>query len=392
MKTEYIEILSIFLIVIGSIATFYILKLLFGNSNGSTKVNDIPPIKPFPIRNLPTAEQCATITSENYLLDSSWTGAQMVPGDDNKDWVFFTGTDPTRGNVQYDKWYYLLKTYGNSLRINVDPNPIGAGRRSIRLISTKIFNTDNDTADHLFIIDAEHIPEGLSVWPAFWLVGIPSEKVNNLQISNWACYGEIDIIEGCNSVASDPSSNKNLSSLHTNRVEDKDGNPTEPCIQGILGINNPRCDASSSDLYTCGCNGNERCPNIGCGMNNGLFGNAFNNAGGGIYACLLTKDGGVTIWSFQRKNIPDDILCEKPTPSKWTTDTNKPIVFKECPYHFKNLMLVVNTTICGEWAGNSFKDGDRKGMNACRAFSVDRKNNYADAYWYINYIKVFSKP
>lgn len=401
MKTNYFEILSLFFIVIISIITFYVLKLIFKKKLSKSedlanakdqRANYIPP----PARKPPTPEVCAALKDKEYTVKDSWKGADMIPRY-NKGWNFFVGVDPTRGHVSYEAWDYLLKPYGDSLRIDVDIIPIGSGRRSVRLITDNTYSATEK--DLLFIIDAEHIPEGLSVWPAFWMANLPTTKVaNKYQIEAWACGGEIDIIEGCNSIKTDLDSNINLSSLHTNYVHGVDD-----CIQGdILGINNSRCDSSSSDLYTCGCNGNERCPNLGCGQKAGLFGNAFNQNGGGVYACRLETNSRVTIWFFPRNTIPDDILCDNPKPSTWpnnyTTGTSgvTVVTFNSCPGHFKDLTLIVNTTICGEWAGNAFKsDTDSitttpsERLLACEAFSVDKKNFYNDAFWYINYVKVF---
>jgi hypothetical protein len=402
MKTNYFEILSVIFIVIISIITFYVLKLIFKKDNlAKDLAKDLAKAKaeraawtPPPPMSTPAPEVCNPIIN-NFNLIKSWKGKEMIPSansDDKSDWKFFVGVDPTHGHIIYDAWDYLLKAYGDSLRIDVDPIPTGNGRRSIRLITKDTFTTNYSSL--LFIIDAEHIPEGLSVWPAFWMANLPSDlTLNKYQIRAWACGGEIDIIEGCNSIEGDADSNINLSSLHTNYVHDK-----PDCIQpGVYGINNVRCDSSSSDLYTCGCNGNERCPNLGCGQKAGLFGNAFNKNGGGVYACKLDSDGTVTIWSFLRNTIPNDILCDKPTPDNWTTQHSF-VTFDACPGHFKDLTLVLNTTICGEWAGNSFKSvtdsittTTSERLLACEAFSVDRKNFYNDAYWYINYVKVFEK-
>lgn len=389
MKSLYIEIVSIVFIIISSLIIFYILKQFFSPSN-SDKKSISPFVQPAPLI-VPPPNICNSVSNSTFTIENNWTGKDMIPSE-QKGWEFFVGDDPTRGHVSYNKWSYLLKPYGDSLRIDVDSKPISNGRRSVRLMTNDKYTANNKT--YLFIIDAEHIPEGLSVWPAFWLVGIPDNKINGKQISNWACYGEIDIIEGCNSVKEDADSNINTSTLHTNLVPDADD-----CIQTMFGITNKNCNASTSDLYTCGCSGDERCPNQGCGIKKGLFGNAFNNSGGGVYACQLDNNGIVTIWFFRRDSIPENILCGKPDPTQWpktsTTSDGKMttvITFEACPKHFQNLRLVINTTICGEWAGNTFKNGKNNGKYACEAFSVDPNNRYEDAYWYINYIKVFSKP
>lgn len=97
------------------------------------------------------------------------------------------------------------------------------GKRDAIRIST---NNNQYFNERLFIIKAGHIPEGLGVWPAFWLNG--SNMTGDVK---WACNGEIDIIEGVDSI--DDKTSYNTSTLHTGTV---DGNS---CVQtGVQNISN----------------------------------------------------------------------------------------------------------------------------------------------------------
>ena len=68
----------------------------------------------------------------------------------------------------------------------------GPGRPAVRIIS------DNTYTHGLFILDLVHMPWGCGTWPAYWLLG-----------PDWPSHGEIDIIEGVNTLT------QNAISLHT---------------------------------------------------------------------------------------------------------------------------------------------------------------------------------
>ncbi|KAI5776099.1 concanavalin A-like lectin/glucanase domain-containing protein, partial [Geopyxis carbonaria] len=60
----------------------------------------------------------------------------------------------------------------------------GAGRKAVRLESKKRYTHG------LFLLDATHVPAACGFWPAFWTFG-----------PNWPSSGEIDIMEGVNTMA-----------------------------------------------------------------------------------------------------------------------------------------------------------------------------------------------
>ena len=133
-------------------------------------------------------------------------------------------SDPTAGYVNYGPWDELIEVNneGKFIVKAGNKNKSGGPRKMIRMYSRKLYN------DGLFVIKADHIPEGNGVWPAFWLTS---------KDKNWACGGEIDIIEGVNSI--DTSSSYNTSTLHTN---DKSG----ICRQdNVPGITNKSCSAGA---------------------------------------------------------------------------------------------------------------------------------------------------
>jgi hypothetical protein len=282
---------------------------------------------------------------------------------------YVSDNDPTNGYVNYGPWNELIQVNSGKFIVNAG-NIKGGKRKMIRMYSRKAYN------DGLFVIKADHIPEGNGVWPAFWLTS---------KDKTWACGGEIDIIEGVNSI--DPSSSRNSSTLHTN---DKSG----VCKQdGVKGISHVNCSYRGNGKidYSCGCGGHEECPYGGCGVklnSQSSFGQGFNNSGGGIYATELTTDGFITIWFFLKGTEPADLINGTPDPSSWPNSDNV-IKFNQCKGNFKNLEIVLNTDLCGTWAGTNFINGGAKGIQACQEY-ID-KQDLSKAYWSIDYIKVFQK-
>lgn len=326
-----------------------------------------------------------------YRLVDNLSGDTLIPDSDprsSKVMKYFTGTpkdsgqDPTHGSVNYGIHTELIsktvQTDGKTrIQISAGPKPESGNRKMIRMVSNKMY--DNG----LFVISANHIPEGNGVWPSFWLDSSGGGK-------KWACDGEIDIIEGVNSI--DDNSSRNVSTLHTN---DKDGFPG--CRQdGVDGISETDCSKNDKPtLNGCGCTptvtDKNLCPNIGCGVylkSTNSFGFGFNKAGGGTYACELTPEGAITIWFFPVGTEPKDLLEDNPNPDTWPS-TNR-TKFKPCPGQFANLAMTLNTTLCGDWAGADtvFKNPTQP-QQKCDDYI--KTADLTNAYWSIEYIKVFIK-
>ena len=275
--------------------------------------------------------------------------------------------EPTSGNVCYGQWNDLISFPGTQIKISIQSDidkskyPQSITRNSVRLESIQTYNGG------LFIFDLQHIPEGLGTWPSIWLVG-----------EDWPNNGEIDIIEGVNSaiLTSDiriPADQSNvITTLHT----------SSGCTQNnIPNILNTNCNAGNNGTIGCGVEGP---PNS--------FGASFNNLNGGVFVCEWILDGTIKVWFFSRLNIPDDINSNNPNPSKW----NEPYVnFQPCIGHFKDLKIIINTTLCGQWAGNVFPSINGippgGGMNSCLGYLSDKNAKLDKAYWLINSIKVFQK-
>ncbi len=264
-------------------------------------------------------------------------------------WNFFTTADPTHGYVQYVSkdeaaqlgLFRVTQTSSVYLGSLVGQN---APVKSIRLQSNNRFSEG-----HIFVIDIQHMPTGSGTWPAWWSYG-----------PNWPNNGEIDTIETVNI------EDVVHQTLHT----------SYGCFMNIPSIFDPNCN--SDDAHN------------GCGLHgpSNSGGPAFNAANGGVFATKWTSEG-IKMWVFPRNQIPQDLTDNEPDSATW----GNPWAFfpfgDNCPStHFSDHVLVINLDFCGDWAGSVFDGGEQ----ACEAFVKDPANidSLKDAFWEINYVKVFA--
>lgn len=252
-------------------------------------------------------------------------------------------------------WLNLTYASRNSAVIRVDTSNTDAttGRRSVRVESKAQYSYG------LFIFDVMHSPSGCNTWPALWLKG-----------DHWPEQGEIDIIESANK-----GMHGNQITLHTSagcsmhNVERKQ-------IGTELG----------QDCY----NGTEN--NQGCGVRGNIdtYGPAFNDMGGGIYAMELRSEG-IRVWQFPRKSIPRDLSVLSLNPVEAHPDPNgwgKPLAdfpSNNCNVgeHFRNMRIVANIDICGQWAGiDKFYVTESSCPGTCVDYVSKQPGSvYSEAYW-----------
>lgn len=112
------------------------------------------------------------------------------------------------------------------------------------------------------------------------------------------------------------------------------------------------------------------------------YGKVFNDNGGGVFAHAWDATG-ITVWRFFRGSIPDDITAKTPDPSKW----GKPVAqfpSTECDMasHFFQHYLVMDTTLCGQWAGSVYKDSGCP--LTCAEFVAEPTNFISEPSWMDN--------
>ena len=99
-------------------------------------------------------------------------------------------------------------------------------------------------------------------------------------------------------------------------------------------------------------------------------------------------DGQISMWLVDKNMIQqnDTILDMNLLP--------KPqIQFNKCTNYFKDLRLIINTTLCGDWAGNQYVDENNpslRGWDVCKEAIKSTYYKMEDAYWLINWIKIFN--
>ncbi|EHL01813.1 putative endo-1,3(4)-beta-glucanase [Glarea lozoyensis 74030] len=322
---------------------------------------------------------CASAASaaKIYTIDETYEGEGFF----NK-FNFFTGLDPTRGYVQYQSQADAASTKFGSKLVNtingqnfmgVDHtntyDPFGAGRPSVRIETKKTYNHG------LFILDLAHMPSSTcGNWPAFW----------TYSDVNYPAQGEIDILENIHE------NTQSLNVLHTSAGFSVAGNKKGLQQSGDQTTYNCDDNAQSSDYGS-------QFTGQGCASTNinpGSYGSALNAVGGGVYAMEWTSDV-IRVWSFPKVVIPLDIIAGKPDPSKWGLPTFTTAQGKgDIDSHFKDHKVVLDTTFCGNWAGQDFfwkqtSCYDPILYPTCSEYVGKNPSKYADTYWLINSLKVF---
>ncbi|TBU46576.1 concanavalin A-like lectin/glucanase domain-containing protein [Dichomitus squalens] len=320
------------------------------------------------------ASSTAPSPSSTSSAPSKWKLVQSYEGDSFFDgWDFFTGDDPTHGVVDYvdqgtaqSSNLTSINSAGHAI-MRVDTTPtISGNRKSVRITTSFTYT------GALVLLDAVHMPTGCGTWPAFWSNG-----------PDWPNNGEIDIVEGVNDYAN------NQATIHTAH-----GCTIPSADSAKLGISGDVVGGTNCAAAETG--------NAGCGMTatqSNTYGVGFNSNGGGVYA-MQWVDSGISVWFFPRNNIPSDISAGSPTGNSWGT----PMAFwpaTDCePSKFFNAhSAIFDTTLCGDWAGNVWNDAGapgqeqscatRVGVSTCEEFVQNNGAAFADAYWEVNYVKIF---
>ena len=246
-----------------------------------------------------------------------------------------------------------------------DLDPAGRGRKSVRIESKQTWYQG------LFVAEISHMPKSVcGSWPAWWLLGVDG---------TWPSSGEIDIMEGVSQRT------QSLAALHvadTSIIDGDNGVQT-----GITQTNN--CN------YNDAAYGPNKNP-TGCGVLNSQssFGTGANNQGGVVTAMEWTDDF-IRVWTWPRRNVPADVLGANPKPSTW----GKPAQIFEgdkanIKSRFGKQKMIFDTTFCGDWAGNTWKDDgciDTTGFQTCKEYVAYRGADFAESYWDINQVKIYQK-
>ncbi|KAI6228853.1 Beta 1,3 (4)-glucanase [Aphelenchoides fujianensis] len=294
-----------------------------------------------------------------YRLVDDFTPRTLLDG-----FVFDAAADETHGFVNYltkrqAAARNLTRLVGGRLFVGADAKNVvkagSRGRDSVRMHSRRAYNHG------LFLLDLQHMPGGqCGSWPAFWLYNI----------NDWPQKGEIDVIEGVNSQTF------NSMTLHT----------TPNC--------SIRAGGFSGHVVTrnCAVDAKGQPEDSGCSIETDdtrTYGAGFNRVNGGVYALQWTSTA-IKIWFFPRARIPADIASGRLTPARWP----QPLAaFRGCDFdaHIRDQFLTFDLTFCGDWAGSVWTDDAvcKKKAKTCKQFVRENPGAFRDAYWLINYLKVY---
>ncbi|KAF8482219.1 concanavalin A-like lectin/glucanase domain-containing protein [Gautieria morchelliformis] len=299
-----------------------------------------------------------------FALKDTYTGDAFFTQFD-----FFPFGDPTHGRVNYlsqqeavQKNLSYVSARGSFVMRADYTNkvlPTSRGRDSIRIQSQASYS------DSVTVLDASHMPEGCSTWPAFWTLSAKGP---------WPAGGEIDIIEGINM------NTRNLATLHT----------TPNCSMDVfLRLMTGETVSTNCDTQV---NFNQ-----GCSVNFTQpfsYGSGFNNVGGGWYVMQRTAAGGVSIWFWPRYDITvphavrygEDAI--QPDLTWGLPDAYFPFTQSCNADHFDAHQIVFDDTFCGDYAGANYPTSGCPGT--CVDFVDNNPEAFAEAYWEVNALRVYT--
>ncbi|KAF8311443.1 hypothetical protein DL93DRAFT_2043787, partial [Clavulina sp. PMI_390] len=273
-------------------------------------------------------------------------------------WNFFTGGDPTNGNVEYvskstatsDKLAYIQSDGTVVLKVdNTSTLAAGANRNSVRISTSATYTTA------LMIFDIIHMPWGCSVrkvqtYYTLWTVG-----------PNWPNQGEIDIIEGVNNITN------NQVTFHTGYPSACNTTNVPSNWVTSPGRGDPLCASNAT-------------ADAGCGFftsndpAQAMYGDPFNAAGGGVFALLLNS-AGAKVWQWPRNAVPQDVKAgHAPKPDGWGLPTGMLPSDSSCPTTslITSQSIVFDTTLCGGWATDAYTGNGCPG--ACTDMVANPRN------------------
>ncbi|KIJ62663.1 glycoside hydrolase family 16 protein [Hydnomerulius pinastri MD-312] len=279
--------------------------------------------------------------------------------------------DPTHGRVTYvdgptaqrlNLTYATQDTFILRADYTTYLKPSDPGRKSVRIVSNKQYTT------FTAVFDMRHMPEGCGTWPAVWTVG-----------ANWPNEGEIDIVEGVNSMM------PNIASVHTGSH-----------CQMPSTSRNMTGDASGTNCAA------YETDNAGCGVkfvedvNDPIsFGPGFNTHQGGWYALERTNSYlKIWFWSRSDRAVPHEVKFGRTKTihteswgvpaAVWTDD------LCNFPSHFGPHNIVINLALCGDWAGNYWAYKQSGCPDTCEVFVNTNPATFYAAYFDFAGIRIYT--
>jgi len=106
------------------------------------------------------------------------------------------------------------------------------------------------------------------------------------------------------------------------------------------------------------------------------------------------RPAGIRIWQFLRSEIPDDITSETPDPSGWGEAlADFPNTDCDIESHFKNLTIIANIEICGDWAGATSVYSTEDGCpGTCTEYATTNATAFETAYFEFGNFSIYQSP
>ena len=148
----------------------------------------------------------------------------------------------------------------------------------------------------------------------------------------------------------------------------------------------------SSDLSNLNCSAAAE-GNVGCVVEgqNGTFGKNFNANGGSIIALEYLPEA-ISVWQFNRTDIPGDIFNETPDPSTWRMPDAHFMASdgQSLEDYFYSLRMVFNTDVCGSWIDKVWADSECAYLApTCAEYAAQNSTAFKDAYFLIGGVQVY---
>ncbi|OCF44784.1 endo-1,3(4)-beta-glucanase [Kwoniella heveanensis CBS 569] len=233
----------------------------------------------------------------------------------------------------------------------------------------KLFSKSTYNPGTVWVMDAVHVPYGCSVWGAFWTQG-----------PNWPTGGEIDIFEGIHM------RKQNMMALHTNGTVAECKIDRSKSMSGRIDSEDCNQDVNNGSGCTVFDN------------NEQSYGEAFSQAGGGVYVTEWSTDA-IRIWFIARSAVPSSLTLTAENIDTSTLGT--PVAeYSSSTCDIEKLFLpqtlTINIVLCGDFASLPALLEETcpalVGDKTCYTTYVidDASATYANAYFELNYINVYS--
>ncbi|KAJ7069579.1 glycoside hydrolase family 16 protein [Mycena amicta] len=311
---------------------------------------------------------CTIVSTVAPVLAGTYSRTQSVVGTGFYNAFNFENiADPTSGRVNYvdmatAQSQNLTFASADKFVLRADATTVisdssAVGRNSVRIRTNAAYTT------HVAIFDVQHMPQGCGTWPAIW----------ETDEATWPAGGEVDILEGVNSMGTDQIT------LHTAP------GCTMPASRDQTGTSvQLDCDTSVNG-------------NAGCGVtapDATSFGPSFNANGGGFYAVERTESFiKVWVWSRTAGNVPTDVAegGSSVDTSSWGTPTaNFPNTSCNIPQFFPTgHNIIINLTFCGDWAGSASVYAASGCPSTCNNYVDQNPAAFTDAYFEFNAIQIY---